>query len=646
MKFSQVKRLTIPNGGVHRIIGKEGSLWEYDAYLCRYVSLGDSIAAGQGIREDAEYQYPKCMDWQYGTSGVTSTRIVSGNYTDLLIKKLQSKYGTNNVGYVSYARSGATNKYLRDQLNDPEVENAVANADLVTISTGANTLLETLGGDALPNFALYGAPTLVKISDDMDAGLKVISSGVDTYGSYLNIIAKIQELNQNPDAKFVIKTVHNPYKYFWAAESTKNGVPGGGSYTDGFFGPLFWAVPDIEAFGWNCREYVYKYEIEGMSLEKICKRINDPAGEGWSLADFVEQKIIMLNNVIKSVIDETRKTDKRFILADSKSVWDSYPDDHLRGHDTYSTLLNVEITRERNIEEMNWRSFWDGIFNGLSASDIINGDISGIMESLYASLAAVFVPDADPHPKENGHYVDYRTFADALGLEELSRYQITMNANFDMDNLNESSDDTVTQIVVSTGYNRSGTPIDAFTFLQPLPFVHPTAGYRFTGWNGYSDKQGIFLSSDKTIFAQWSNKYKITYRKYCGVWGVTPANETGTVDKDGSPYYLVMQVEGNTVPHLNDKFTNGNWSPTREYNATYNDSLYIQLINTGSYDLGEVHIIDASGYDQIVAGPAEYVHYTLPSKIQWDLDIEFHWQRTVGEWLEAQSYWICKIYIK
>ena len=508
MNFATLQGLTIPEGKVTNITRKSDGKVLWNALpKFRYVSLGDSIAAGQGIREDAEYQYDACLAWQYGTAGVTSTRIVSGNYTDLLTKKLQSKYGKYNVNTVSYARTGDINKDLRDKLKKTEVANAVANADLVTISIGANTLLGTIGGDALSNFALYGAPALNTISNQMDEGIQEISSGVDTYGSYLNIIARIQELNKNPDAKFVIKTVHNPYKYFWAAESTEAGVPGGGSYTDGFFGPLFWNIFNVNVGSINTRKYVYEYEIEGFSLKNICQRVNDPAGEGWSLADFVEQKIIMLNNAIKNAIDETRKTDKRFILADSKSVWDSYPDDHLRGHDTYSTLLNVEITRERNIQEMNWGSFWDGIFNGLSANDIINGDISGIMGTIFASLATVFVQDADPHPKEGGHYADYRAFANALGLEELKHYTVKYNGNGAIGTMD---DETVTAV----GYNASGTPIAAYLALKTNKFT-PAVGYHFTNWehnnNRYNDY--VFLSSDITLNAQWEiNTYTITYK--------------------------------------------------------------------------------------------------------------------------------------
>ena len=103
MNFSTLQGLTIPEGVAIEIRNQDGIvIWNAARYS--YVSLGDSIAAGHGIRSDAKYHPEACYEWQYGTAGVNQTEIISGCYTDLIAAKLQNKHGRTSA--KSFARSG------------------------------------------------------------------------------------------------------------------------------------------------------------------------------------------------------------------------------------------------------------------------------------------------------------------------------------------------------------------------------------------------------------------------------------------------------------------------------------------------------------------------------------------------------------
>jgi hypothetical protein len=75
MKFREVRAIRIPSGTAKKIRYNGKTLWEPAPF--RYVSLGDSIAAGHSLDG---WSY----DTQYGKNGNTETVIVPGCYTDLI----------------------------------------------------------------------------------------------------------------------------------------------------------------------------------------------------------------------------------------------------------------------------------------------------------------------------------------------------------------------------------------------------------------------------------------------------------------------------------------------------------------------------------------------------------------------------------
>lgn len=74
LDFAGVASVAVPEGGVERIERGGVVLWE--AAGLRYVSLGDSIAAGHAI--DAEWADDYGEGSQYGKNGNAQTAIVPG----------------------------------------------------------------------------------------------------------------------------------------------------------------------------------------------------------------------------------------------------------------------------------------------------------------------------------------------------------------------------------------------------------------------------------------------------------------------------------------------------------------------------------------------------------------------------------------
>lgn len=592
MKFSQVKNISIPNGGLTDNIKFDGrTLWE--SFKFRYVSLGDSIAAGHSSKElddiDGErLRFPRCFEWQYGTEGVESTEIISDTYTDRVYSKLKEAYN-GNVSIVSFARSGDKHIDLYEKLTHEKVKNAVSKADLITVSIGANTLLAQIGGNTIPDFVSYGNPALIELGEIFDAGLDVLEADENTVGSYRNIFKTIADLNTKPDAKFVFSKIHYPFKYLWVDESTDEN-----NYLDGYFGPLFWYVPNVEidiplVGQIDLRKFVYETEINisglgNVSLKKITERIDNPAGNGaYSLGEWVGGYIDRLNGILEDAVKAFG--DPRFIIADTPAVFNSYPDRHIRENHNYSDLVNVEIVRGQTIQDLDWAKFWDN----WSVDSLYT-----ILESILTTvLAKVIIPDIDPHPEAEGQYVMYRAFADALGWQPLTRYTITYNAN-------NGTDDIEEQKVVGTG------DVEAYATLKNSTFT-PKEGYYFTGWkdsnrNSYSAGQAIPITSNITLYAQWSNVYTLTYKN-------TNSSNFYKDSETGYQQCYEMRINGYTV--ANGYGLNGDgdlgafndppatipiaYGSTIEVACTYyyTDEKYLETFP--AYKSASVGIYDASG---------------------------------------------------
>lgn len=478
MNFTQVESIKTPSGYVLNIKREGMVIW--NAYESRYVSLGDSIAAGQAINSDWEKDYGYSS--QYGENGNTSTAIVTNAYTDLIQKDLISTYSEKKVSAKSFAHSGDTVADLMEKLDHTIVQNTIRKANLVTICIGANDILGAVSNEHLANYITSGS--LSGIESEVETNLTKLNTDSDS-NSYVSLFNKLNSIN--PNAKYIFTTVYNPYKYLWIEESTA-----ANDYKDGFLGPLVWAIPDSLPF--DTANWIRGALLSTSSVRLLFDRVN-------GLGGWVEVRVSRLNQILKSKIDNYPNAN--FMLADTKSLFDSIPDRPISSPINYNDLVNVEFTRGYVVEDMDWGQFWDNI----DFTDIVNS-IDVVATNIVTKIInTVIVPDVDPHPETDGQYILKRSFSNVLGWQSLDRYTITYNAN------GGSGSMSVHEVVTVDG-------LTAYTNARNNSFGIPSEGYYFNGWNtkadgtgtSYSNGQLIGIKSNITLYAQWSNIYAITYK--------------------------------------------------------------------------------------------------------------------------------------
>ena len=164
----------------------EGSSLDGKRYVCeylptKYVSFGDSIAAGHAINSDWETNYGTGS--QYGANGNTETVIVPNCYTDLIRNSLTEIYGKKLISTKSFAKSGDKVSHLVAKLDNTEVRNAIAEADVVTIYIGANDVLQP-ALDQVGNYINYGAPTLGELDAQINANIATLRTNENANSFY------------------------------------------------------------------------------------------------------------------------------------------------------------------------------------------------------------------------------------------------------------------------------------------------------------------------------------------------------------------------------------------------------------------------------------------------------------------------------
>ncbi|MDD6011622.1 MAG: GDSL-type esterase/lipase family protein [Oscillospiraceae bacterium] len=147
------------------------------------VVLGDSIAAGAGLRDKSD-----CFG--------------------ALIAE------ANGYGYENFAKNGYTTSDLKVQLQEPEVSEAVSQADIIAISIGGNNFLQNLA--VLAVNGLFGNYSKI---DEVVAKLKP---------ELEEIALEIRELN--PDVTLMVQTLYNPVgnlinnAYAYGTEQLNNAI--------------------------------------------------------------------------------------------------------------------------------------------------------------------------------------------------------------------------------------------------------------------------------------------------------------------------------------------------------------------------------------------------------------------------------------
>ena len=269
-----------------------------DGEQLKYVSLGDSIAAGHSLTGHN-------VNNQYGNSNNTSTQIVEGCYTQLFRDNVLKNY-CNNIEVVSFARSGQTSGQLLDKLqNDQTVRNEIKDADVITVCIGANDLLTIINSNkTFWNMAMYLADINDDIISDLEEGIKTCSN------NYPKIIEILNELN--PKAKILFNSIYNPFKEM--------------KETNG--GGLHWiSVPSYYAPSWYWDDW-YTIPFTG--------------GVFVDIGSAAENLLISLNEVIKNSISSLGNSNHCFV--DVKNTFDKA---------TYNYIYCDVVSKSRSIGGIN-----------------------------------------------------------------------------------------------------------------------------------------------------------------------------------------------------------------------------------------------------------------------------------------------------
>ena len=612
MNFATLHELIIPEGSVVEILCNNDVLWARPD-LFGYVSLGDSIAAGHSINDDWEKDYG--YDAQYDDIGDAPTVIVRNSYTDLIAKDLTNIYKDNKVVCTSFAHSGDMVIDLMEKLDHDVVKRAIMRANLVTICIGANDILQP----ALSNVYEYiNTGSLSTIEAEVANNLSVLNNDSSS-SSYKALFNKLYSIN--PNATYVFTTVYNPYKYLWIEDGH-----------NGFFGSLLNTIPnmDVEVGGIKILDIdsFLKDNLLGTPIvQQLFSRVN-------GLGSWVENYITQLDNIIKSKISAFGKSN--FIVADTKLVYDPVPNRpvNTEGNRHYNDLVNVEYTQGYDWLEMDWGCLWDhddskvgdfwwGLANKYINLSSYSLDINGFASELISLIVAkVIGPDIDPHPETFGQYALKRSFADALGLESLNRYQVIYNPN----GANGSMSHTVCSVYGGDNNYKAQTTIKA------NGFTHPTEGYYFNGWNtkadgsgtSYSVGQVIGLTENLTLYAQWSNMYTITFKHSQGDVIQFDSSQTGPQE------CYALWINGSEQSDLG-AFSNSARYITMPYGTSVGVIAQTKSGSDRSYVSWNGTKVTSSSTD------ARY-GFTLKGNVT----IEFEWNQWMSG-LALQSYWNCYI---
>ncbi len=590
MKFRNVEAVRIPEGSVRRI--REGGDVLWAPYTTRYVSLGDSIAAGQAIRDEERLDNDHCREWQYGTPGVESTEIISGTYTDQIRTELATRYG-GKIRATSFARSGDRVDDLMDKLDHDVVRRAIAKADLVTICIGANDVLEP----ALSHLDEYIN------TGDLSTIAAIVESNLDTLAddtaatSYKALFDKLVTIN--PNAKYVFTTIYNPYKYLWIDEDK-----------DGFFGPVLNSIPQMTVLGFEVDDLIKDGLLSTDAVQTLFDRVN-------GLGDWSEKYVTALNQVLVKKISTYQSSNPNFAAADTKALFDTFPDRPVSATKHYNDLVSVEYTRGYDTAKMDWGRLWAGSNVGTFWLNLatkyvsISGlDINGFAEDLVDQMIEkVIMPDIDPHPEEYGHYALKRSFADALGWTALDRYAITFNAN-------GGSGAMAAQEVAGVD------GLTAYANLNANAFGVPAEGYYFTGWNtaadgsgaAYSGGQFVGLTGDLTLYAQWSNVYAVQYRH------TNHTNLYGS-DETGHKECYALYINGELMPKFGT-FAEGS---STTYYLPYGTTIKVAVSNYNPTELTYDDVnCDVYWNGTSVSKGYRGTEYTFA--LANHLDIDFRWK--------------------
>ena len=588
MKFSEVKNWKIPEGNVQYVRKKHSDvLWGNPPHIHRYVSLGDSIAAGWGVDDRA-----------------------NDSYFGLLRNEIQTIYGSHYVSAVNHAEGGDQVNHLMRKLDNATIRNDIANAELVTICIGANDAL-TPAMQNLEEYITAGDSALVTINNKVQENLSKLADDTDP-NSYMALLNKLFEIN--PNANYVFMTVYSPYKYYWI-EDGKNG----------FFKPLLDTIPQMKIL-WGAvdvGEYIKDYILDMPAIRTLVDRVNGI--NAWS-----EKFVTQINELLREKVNQfkSKNPNANLFITEAKALFDSIPDRTGAGEVHYNDLVHVEYTRGYDMGDIHWGLLWEGSSANAYWTNKVNKylvndsfNLEGLaMEFVEEAAVKVIKPNCDPHPDRDGFYLLMRSFADTLreNVPELSTLPALNTVTF---NANGGTGSMAVQKVAAQSRGKS-----VYSILNANSFTHPTEGYYFAGWkdggNSYSNGQAIYVPADKTLYAEWSNIYTILFRhsKSSDYHG---SGDTGPME------CYALWIDGTEQSDLG-AFTNGG----RTYRLPYGSQVGV-IAQTKEGDARSYITLNGNK----IAGNSADARYGFT--VTSNMDIHFEW----NYWLNPlpQSYWNCYV---
>lgn len=260
---------------------------EDNADYIYYVALGDSIASG--------YKLP-----EYGQQ-----YFVTDSYTYNFKLMLEDKLGVNNVNSTTFAYNGDTTTDLLAKLEDSYIVATLKTADIVTVTIGANDVLNSVLAN-VSNYIINTGMSIADMENLLSANLNLLKES----GNLNKILARLY--NINPKATYIFTNCYNPYKHF--SLPTNNFLLNAGLSAAGF---------------------------SKDKINKISEIAEDYIAGGTNSQN---QTIQGLNQLLQLAINSFNKDN--FILSDIKSAFEVY---NLSTTPTYDKLVNSNITKNSTI---------------------------------------------------------------------------------------------------------------------------------------------------------------------------------------------------------------------------------------------------------------------------------------------------------
>lgn len=564
-----------------------------------YLSLGDSICAGTYI-EDSENK-----TYESNYTNLLANEITTNVY-DTVLKKNYGKDGDNTSNFLSKITGldANGNALVDDALSlSLEIQQAIADADLITISIGTNDILGPANAN-LMDFLVSDTD----ISPFLDAGL------ANFVTNFPRIVARLEELN--PNAKFVFTNIYNPYlELMSATENITISTP---------MAPLPITKEKIQLLGTISEAYINSSSssifpatpvLVGADNKNIEKGVNQLLGEylaGKENFSFVDTKSAFDGYFVAAdhyaIVNCSLLDYDGEVLSSFNKILDPHPSE--LGHALMFQVFKQHIEANFVFTEF----YFDGA-NANSTNDI----------RIYHKNTTLAQNDFPSLTKSGYSLTDWKISPDYTTSWD-SDYEITSNTTF-------KAVWTKEHLVMFDTKGGSNVPTERVLYGQKAtrPAQDPTkTDSVFVGW--FANFNGTELpwnfensiEKDVTIYAKWA------YTTCEGELSQKADNTTrlsfAVVNGEGMTYQWVVNKEPQEGETTNEFF----FTAPEIANKTYDIYCLINGQKTNSHVLKVGYIIPANIEIKMIASSNNTYRFTIVSTENIDTE-KCVWYKQVGE---------------